>query len=411
MLDGSSEATGLTIGGQEVPIEQAAQQLAQQLAPLGDVVDLKFDEQVRTGSSLSINALHLKVLSAAGTPVLEVIAGVAQRRPSAASVCDPTGQTPTGPGGNGANSANGKAATARPTAPAAGRSLANGVRGSTCGKLTMYFTANHKRSLTSRLGQRQVVRGRIVNCAGHSIVRARIDVIHVLKNGKRKLVKTGLRSRDGGKLTLILPLNLKTRDLRFEYRGNLLSTQGHLALDAAHQRAQPPRQAHPLGDSSPSPEGAARAEKLGRRFLFRRSASSSNHTRARPSLRSLPQRSAMRSRIRQPMPRVASGARARARIADLHVQRPARVDQRAQLDAVVRAKLAVLDAVGHELGDDELDLAGARPARAAAPRPRAARGRWTRRAAAADGSPRGLARAACNDGERRTWRLSQRSVA
>ena len=95
--------------------------------------------------------------------------------------------------------------------------------GSACGRLTMYFTANHERSLTSRLGKRQVVRGRIVNCAGHSIVRARIDVIHVLKNGKRKLVKTGLRSRDGGKLTLILPLNLRTRDLRFEYRGNLLS--------------------------------------------------------------------------------------------------------------------------------------------------------------------------------------------
>ena len=223
VLDGSSEATGLTIGGQEVPIEQAAQQLAQQLAPLGDVVDLKLNEQVRTGSSLAINALHLKVLSAAGTPVLEVIAGVANVAFNG-NVCDPTGQTPTGPGSsNGANSGNGGNGSAN---SAGSRTLlANGVRGSTCGKLTMYFTANHKRSLTSRLGRRQVVRGRIVNCSGHSIVRARIDVIHVLKNGKRKLVKTGLRSRDGGKLTLILPLNLKTRDLRFEYRGNLLSTR------------------------------------------------------------------------------------------------------------------------------------------------------------------------------------------
>jgi hypothetical protein len=223
VLDGSSETNGLTIGGQEVPIEQAAQQLAQQLAPLGDVVDLKFDEQVRTGSSLAINAMHLKVLSAAGTPVLEVIAGVANVAFNG-KVCDPTGQTPTGPGSsNGANSGNG----ANGSANSAGSHslLANGVRGSTCGKLTMYFTANHKRSLTSRLGKRQVVRGRIVNCAGHSIVRARIDVIHVLKNGKRKLVKTGLRSRDAGKLTLILPMNIKTRDLRFEYRGNLLSTR------------------------------------------------------------------------------------------------------------------------------------------------------------------------------------------
>jgi hypothetical protein len=223
VLDGSSEALGLTIGGQEVPIEQAAQQLTQQLAPLGDVVDLKTDEQVRTGSSLAINALHLKVLSAAGTPVVEVIAGVANVAFNG-KVCDPTGQTPTGPGsGNGANSGNGGNASAN--SAGSHSLLANGVRGSTCGKLTMYFTANHKRSLTSRLGKRQVVRGRIVNCGGHSIVRARIDVIHVLKNGKRKLVKTGLRSREGGKLTLILPLNLKTRDLRFEYRGNLLSTR------------------------------------------------------------------------------------------------------------------------------------------------------------------------------------------
>jgi hypothetical protein len=222
VLDGFSETNGLTIGGQEVPIEQAGQQLAQQLAPLGDVVDLKVDEQVRTGSSLAINAMHLKVLSAAGTPVLEVIAGVANVAFNG-KVCDPTGQTPTGPGSNGANSGNGGNASAN--SAGSHSLLANGVRGSTCGKLTMYFTANHKRSLTSHLGRRQVVRGRIVNCAGHSIVRARIDVIHVLKNGKRKLVKTGLRSRDGGKLTLILPLNLKTRDLRFEYRGNLLSTR------------------------------------------------------------------------------------------------------------------------------------------------------------------------------------------
>ena len=220
VLDGSSEVNGLTIGGQEVPVQDAAQQLAQQLAAAGDAVDLKFYEQIRTAGSLTINAIHLKVLSAAGTPVLDMIAGQAHVG-YAGSVCDPRGQTPTGAGdgsgnGNGNGSANG--ADSRTT-------LANGVRGGTCGRLTMDFAKNHKRSLTNRFGRRQVVRGRIVNCKGHSIVRARIDVIHVLKNGKRKLVKTGLRSREAGKLTLILPLNLKTRDLRFEYRGNLLSTR------------------------------------------------------------------------------------------------------------------------------------------------------------------------------------------
>jgi hypothetical protein len=127
-------------------------------------------------------------------------------------VCDPTGQTPV----------DGDATRAGSKTQAS--LLANGVRGSTCARLKMYFAKNHKTAYTSRLGHRTVVRGRIVNCTGKSIVRARIDVVHVV-NGKRKLVKTGLRSRSGGNLTLILPSNIKTRTLRFEYRGNLLSTK------------------------------------------------------------------------------------------------------------------------------------------------------------------------------------------
>jgi hypothetical protein len=213
VLDGSSEVNGVTLGGQAIQVEQLAQQLATQLAPLGQVVDLKLDEQLRSGSSLVVRALHLKVLSATGTPLVDLVAGEA-RVSYKGMVCDPTGQTP---GGGGSSNRNGAAG--------AGKSLlANGVRGGTCGRLKMYFARNHKASFRSRYGRRAVVRGRIVNCKGHSIVRARIDVVHVV-NGKRHLVKTGLRSREGGKLTLILPSNIKTRDLRFEYRGNLLSTK------------------------------------------------------------------------------------------------------------------------------------------------------------------------------------------
>jgi PPOX class probable F420-dependent enzyme len=115
-------------------------------------------------------------------------------------VCDPTGQTPV----------DGDATRAGSKTQAS--LLANGVRGSTCARLKMYFAKNHKTAYTSRLGHRTVVRGRIVNCTGKSIVRARIDVVHVV-NGKRKLVKTGLRSRSGGNLTLILPSNI-TRPAR-----------------------------------------------------------------------------------------------------------------------------------------------------------------------------------------------------
>jgi hypothetical protein len=211
VLDGSSDLNGITLGGQGIQAEQLAQQLATQLAPLGQVVDLKLDEQVRSGSSLVVRALHLKVLSATGTPVVDLVAGEA-RVSYAGAVCDPTGQTP---GGGGSSNRSGTAGSAKSL-------LANGVRGGRCGRLTMYFARNHKASFSSRYGRRAVVRGRVVNCKGQSIVRARIDVVHVV-NGKRHLVKTGLRSRAGGKLTLILPSNIKTRDLRFEYRGNLLS--------------------------------------------------------------------------------------------------------------------------------------------------------------------------------------------
>jgi hypothetical protein len=232
-LAGSSEVLGATLGGQSVPLDELAQRLSAALAPLDQVVDLKVEEQVRDATSLTQRALHLKVLNATGTPLLEVVAGEA-RAGFDAGVCDPTsapngpggpdgpGGKPGGPGGPGSTSSGSNPSTTASGA-ASRDALVNGVHGSTCARLRMHFT-NGKRSIASRFGTRKVVRGRIVNCKGKSIVRARIDVVHVV-NGKRRLVKTGLRSREGGKLTLILPLNIKTRELRFEYRANLRSTK------------------------------------------------------------------------------------------------------------------------------------------------------------------------------------------
>jgi hypothetical protein len=210
LLSGTSEVLGLTLGGQELPLDQIAQQLAAALAPLGQVLDLKVDQQLSTAGSLTVRALHLRVLPATGgAPVLDVIAGEAQVGFDDV-VCDRDAQL----GGN------------QRATPGSGRLtvVANGTRGGTCAKLRMYFAANKKSSYVGRYGRRAVVRGRLVNCRGKSIVRARIDVVHVVK-GKRQLVKTGLRSRAGGKVTLILPRNLKTRAIRFEYRGNLLSSK------------------------------------------------------------------------------------------------------------------------------------------------------------------------------------------
>ena len=94
----------------------------------------------------------------------------------------------------------------------------------TCGRLSMRFVRG-KRNLgtrfTSRFGNRTVTRGRLVTCGSNPrpIVRARIDVVHVF-GGKRR-IKTGLRSRLDGLLTLILPIDLRTRNIEYSYRPNL----------------------------------------------------------------------------------------------------------------------------------------------------------------------------------------------
>ena len=62
-----------------------------------------------------------------------------------------------------------------------------------------------------------MTRGILRNERGVGIQGARIDVYHVRK-GKRRLLKTGLKTRAGGKLTLILPMDVDTRQIEFAYR-------------------------------------------------------------------------------------------------------------------------------------------------------------------------------------------------
>jgi hypothetical protein len=100
----------------------------------------------------------------------------------------------------------------------------------TCGRLEMHFVrgraTNAGRSFTSRYGNRTVTRGRLVTCGANprSIIGARIDVVHILPNGQRRR-KTGLRSRAAGRLTLILPNDLRTRRIEYAYRPNLNTTR------------------------------------------------------------------------------------------------------------------------------------------------------------------------------------------
>ncbi|MFP5362897.1 MAG: hypothetical protein ACLGI5_09225 [Thermoleophilia bacterium] len=89
------------------------------------------------------------------------------------------------------------------------------------GRLRMWFVKSRTRDrkrLSSRFGRRVVTRGVLRTRSGRGIVGARIDVYHIRRDGKRRLVKTGLKSRRGGALTLILPNNVDTRTIEFAYR-------------------------------------------------------------------------------------------------------------------------------------------------------------------------------------------------
>jgi hypothetical protein len=84
---------------------------------------------------------------------------------------------------------------------------ANGSGADRRAKLRMWFATNRQARLVGRAGNRYVVRGRLVDRRGRGIRGARIDVYHVI-SGKPRLLKTGLKTRKAGRLTLILPINL-----------------------------------------------------------------------------------------------------------------------------------------------------------------------------------------------------------
>jgi hypothetical protein len=230
-LTGTSQAAGLTLGGSPINLDPLLTAVSQLLQPLNEVISIKVNEQIRTATGLTVNALHITILnSASNAPVVDLIVGQAVGGFDSADVCNPNKQytIPPGIGGTGGGGANGSGANG--SLPLSNQNY-NGNIGSstgpqaTCGHITMYFVANHTKTLSDIYGQRQVTRGRIVSCGTHpkSIVGARIDVIHVI-HGTRHLIKTGLRSRPGGLLTLILPLNLTSRSIEYDYRGKLSST-------------------------------------------------------------------------------------------------------------------------------------------------------------------------------------------
>jgi hypothetical protein len=94
-LSGTGDVSGVSVNGTDVPLATAITQLGAALAPFGQVVDIRVNEQIRDATTLTHRALHLRVLDAAGTPVEDVVLGEA-RGGFAGAVCQDTGAGGTG---------------------------------------------------------------------------------------------------------------------------------------------------------------------------------------------------------------------------------------------------------------------------------------------------------------------------
>lgn len=96
-LGGSSEVAGLSLNGTELPLPELIDRVNAALAPLNQIVEIRRDELSVSGSSLVRRALHVRVLNAAGTPLLDAVAGEAIAGSSGA-VCSADGDGSTLPG-------------------------------------------------------------------------------------------------------------------------------------------------------------------------------------------------------------------------------------------------------------------------------------------------------------------------
>ncbi|HEX4106866.1 MAG TPA: hypothetical protein VHX88_01955 [Solirubrobacteraceae bacterium] len=228
----------MTLGGQPIDLDPLVTDLANALKPLGFLITITPNEQFTdpVNGDTGVRALHIEVVpTSGGTPLVNLVVAESEVGGST-NVCNtaatgppalatPTAQLPAGYGsftGGQANQGvlgNGDVGTAN-----------SGIH-PTCGKLSMHFVKAGKtivhptHSLTSHYGKRDVIRGTIVTCSKHPqpIVNAKIDQIHIFAG--KKLIKTGLKSRPHGRLTLILPDNLTSRSILFQYRPNLNSSK------------------------------------------------------------------------------------------------------------------------------------------------------------------------------------------
>ena len=243
---GASTVADLAVNGQRLPIDDTVlNEITQQFnaSPLGGIVRVLVNQRIQTADSLTVQAVRIELLSAAGTPQGTIVLGEAKVSAQGAA-CAPApapGGTDGTNGSNGANGANGSNGTNGTGAPApvttgSGATVnpvvINGSNGG-CGRLKVWWEKvdllhrlpGKPVKTTSRFGQRAMMRGQLKSCSGKPIVGAILDHIHVVGKGVGKLTKTGIKTRSAGKFTYIQPLNLTTRTIRIVYRGNLASNR------------------------------------------------------------------------------------------------------------------------------------------------------------------------------------------
>ena len=92
-FSGDSRVADITLGGTPIPLDRLLDELTQALNPvLGALVEVTVDERIQTPDSLTINALHVRVLrSDTRAPLLDLVVGQA-RVATNGPVCDPAQQ-------------------------------------------------------------------------------------------------------------------------------------------------------------------------------------------------------------------------------------------------------------------------------------------------------------------------------
>jgi hypothetical protein len=132
----------------------------------------------------------------------------------------------SGSGGSGSGSTttviNTTTSTTTAGSPSVDRGTPNGINATDDARLTAWWASNRGTVLRSRYGVRHVIRGKLTDRNGSGIRNARVELAATpaAKGAKESLDKGGARTRPDGTWTLILPVDVSSRLLRFRYRSH-----------------------------------------------------------------------------------------------------------------------------------------------------------------------------------------------